>query len=100
MSKLLVSCSLSCDPLRNLFPKSRSFGGNAFKWPRMFFIGNIIMENEAQGSFEKPGYFPFPFPPYDIQENFMKHVYKTIESGKVGIFESPTGTVCTVLYAP
>ena len=43
--------------------------------------------------FTNPGYFPFPFPPYDIQEQFMKHLYGTIESGKVGIFESPTGTV-------
>ena len=45
--------------------------------------------------FTNPGYFPFPFPPYDIQEHFMKHLYGTIESGKVGIFESPTGTVRT-----
>ena len=48
------------------------------------------MEEE---NFEKPGYFPFPFPPYDIQEQFMKCLYKAIESGKVGLFESPTGTV-------
>ena len=37
--------------------------------------------------------FPFPFPPYAIQEDFMKALYGTLEQGKVGIFESPTGTV-------
>lgn len=37
--------------------------------------------------------FPFPFQPYAIQESFMKELYFTIEEGKLGIFESPTGTV-------
>jgi hypothetical protein len=36
--------------------------------------------------------FCHPFQPYDIQLHFMKELYKTIEDGKVGIFESPTGT--------
>ncbi|TNN80022.1 putative ATP-dependent RNA helicase DDX11-like protein 8 [Liparis tanakae] len=36
--------------------------------------------------------FPFPYQPYDIQEQFMQALYKTLEQGKVGIFESPTGT--------
>lgn len=38
-------------------------------------------------------FFPFPFPPYDIQEDFMKTLYHVLENGGVGIFESPTGTV-------
>ena len=38
-------------------------------------------------------FFPFPFPPYDIQEDFMKTLYGVLENGGVGIFESPTGTV-------
>lgn len=38
--------------------------------------------------------FPFPFQPYDIQQQFMQALYSTLEQGKVGIFESPTGTVC------
>lgn len=38
-------------------------------------------------------FFPFPFPPYDIQEDFMKTLYRVLENGGVGIFESPTGTV-------
>lgn len=36
--------------------------------------------------------FPFPYKPYDIQEQFMKALYSTLDQGKVGIFESPTGT--------
>ncbi|XP_029009204.1 ATP-dependent DNA helicase DDX11 [Betta splendens] len=36
--------------------------------------------------------FPFPFQPYDIQEQFMQALYCALEQGKVGIFESPTGT--------
>jgi chromosome transmission fidelity protein 1 len=42
-----------------------------------------------------PEQFPFPYAqPYDIQLNFMKALYKTLELKKIGIFESPTGTVC------
>ncbi|TSL75307.1 ATP-dependent DNA helicase DDX11 [Bagarius yarrelli] len=36
--------------------------------------------------------FPFPFNPYPIQERFMEALYIVLEQGKVGIFESPTGT--------
>ncbi|XP_026670110.1 ATP-dependent DNA helicase DDX11 isoform X2 [Ceratina calcarata] len=36
--------------------------------------------------------FPFPFPPYPIQNEFMKELYKCLEDSKLGIFESPTGT--------
>ena len=40
-----------------------------------------------------PDSFPFPYEkPYEIQLNFMKALYKTLELGKIGIFESPTGT--------
>lgn len=37
--------------------------------------------------------FPFPFKPYAIQERFMEALYAVLDEGKVGIFESPTGTV-------
>jgi chromosome transmission fidelity protein 1 len=38
--------------------------------------------------------FPFPYAsPYSIQKDFMKALYKTLELNKIGIFESPTGTV-------
>lgn len=36
--------------------------------------------------------FEFPFEPYQIQRDFMKNLYETIEQKKIGIFESPTGT--------
>ncbi|KAJ8003125.1 hypothetical protein DPEC_G00166130 [Dallia pectoralis] len=36
--------------------------------------------------------FPFPYQPYPIQEQFMQALYGALEHGKVGIFESPTGT--------
>lgn len=41
----------------------------------------------------KPLFFPFPFPPYDIQEDFMRTLFHVLDDGEVGIFESPTGTV-------
>ncbi|XP_031963606.1 ATP-dependent DNA helicase DDX11 isoform X2 [Corvus moneduloides] len=38
------------------------------------------------------GRFPFPYTPYRIQEQFMEALYGALEAGRVGIFESPTGT--------
>jgi chromosome transmission fidelity protein 1 len=35
----------------------------------------------------------FPFPPYDIQLELMRRIYTTLDTGGVGVFESPTGTV-------
>ncbi len=41
-----------------------------------------------------PNDFPaFPFKPYDIQLELMRHVYSCIENGNIAITESPTGTV-------
>lgn len=37
-------------------------------------------------------HFPFPFTPYSIQKDFMTELYQVLEAGKIGIFESPTGT--------
>ncbi|KAK7626152.1 helicase C-terminal domain-containing protein [Phyllosticta citricarpa] len=36
--------------------------------------------------------FHHPYEPYDIQTQFMSALYECIDQGKVGIFESPTGT--------
>ncbi|KAF2687652.1 DNA repair helicase [Lentithecium fluviatile CBS 122367] len=36
--------------------------------------------------------FHHPYEPYDIQKQFMNAVYDCLEDGKVGVFESPTGT--------
>lgn len=33
-----------------------------------------------------------PYEPYDIQLDFMRCLYQSIEDSKVAIFESPTGT--------
>lgn len=42
--------------------------------------------------------FHHPFTPYKIQEEFMETVYRVLEGGggRVGILESPTGTVCVI----
>nr|XP_021390757.1 ATP-dependent DNA helicase DDX11 isoform X2 [Lonchura striata domestica] len=48
------------------------------------------MESGAAGLV--PGRFPFPYAPYRIQEQFMEALYGALEAGRVGIFESPTGT--------
>ncbi|KAG7279217.1 hypothetical protein CRUP_013609 [Coryphaenoides rupestris] len=42
--------------------------------------------------------FPFPYQPYPIQEQFMRALYVALEDSKVGIFESPTGTVGYVCW--
>jgi len=42
---------------------------------------------------EVPEKFEFPFEPYDIQQGFMRQLYTCLEQGRIGIFESPTGTV-------
>ena len=41
---------------------------------------------------DPPIKFPFPFPPYDIQEDFMRSLFQVLDKGGLGIFESPTGT--------
>jgi chromosome transmission fidelity protein 1 len=44
----------------------------------------------------EPESFGFPFEPYTIQKDFMKELYSALSNGKIGIFESPTGTVGSV----
>ena len=51
-------------------------------------------DSVAKPATQPTTHFPFPFPPYDIQQQLMQQVYNTLENGHVGIFESPTGTVC------
>ncbi|CAH1159677.1 unnamed protein product [Phaedon cochleariae] len=50
------------------------------------------LEEIIKGSLKIPDKFDFPFPPYGIQNEFMKNLYSVLENGKLGIFESPTGT--------
>jgi hypothetical protein len=40
-----------------------------------------------------PTSFPFPREPYAVQREFMAELYRIIEQGRIGILESPTGTV-------
>ncbi|XP_067011549.2 ATP-dependent DNA helicase DDX11 isoform X2 [Anabrus simplex] len=47
--------------------------------------------NEKE-ALKAPDKFSFPFTPYPIQDDFMRHLYNALEEGKLGIFESPTGT--------
>lgn len=42
---------------------------------------------------DSPSKFLFPFTPYGIQHEFMTKLYSVLENKKLGIFESPTGTV-------
>ena len=37
----------------------------------------------------------FPYEPYPIQQGFMENLYATLETGGIGLFESPTGNVVT-----
>jgi chromosome transmission fidelity protein 1 len=37
--------------------------------------------------------FHHPYTPYAIQGEFMSTAYQVLEEGRVGILESPTGTV-------
>ncbi|RMX40284.1 hypothetical protein pdam_00008730, partial [Pocillopora damicornis] len=55
-------------------------------------VASTQMPQGESAATDKPVFFPFPFPPYDIQEDFMKTLYDVLENGGVGIFESPTGT--------
>jgi len=50
---------------------------------------NVIIQEKL----ESPSSFPFPFTPYGIQHDFMTKLYSALENKKLGIFESPTGTV-------
>ena len=36
--------------------------------------------------------YGFPFPPYALQLSFMNELYRCLDEGGVGVFESPTGT--------
>jgi hypothetical protein len=53
----------------------------------------LFLGNNKDASGMVPEKFPFPFEPYDIQQQFMRQLYQCLQTGNVGIFESPTGTV-------
>ncbi|XP_054094060.1 ATP-dependent DNA helicase DDX11 isoform X4 [Callithrix jacchus] len=51
-------------------------------------LGSMANETQKAGGI----HFPFPFTPYSIQKDFMAELYRVLDAGKIGIFESPTGT--------
>ncbi|GAB5036393.1 atp-dependent rna helicase ddx11-like protein 8-like [Nannochloropsis oceanica] len=57
---------------------------------------------QQQQKLELP--IPFPFQPYPAQKALMQQLYQTLDTGHVGLFESPTGTgkslslICAGLY--
>lgn len=55
--------------------------------------GDEIKYRITEEKLETPSTFLFPFTPYGIQQDFMTEIYSAIENKKLGIFESPTGTV-------
>jgi len=44
-----------------------------------------------------PEEFSFPFQPYQIQVDFMKALFSALDNKRLGIFESPTGTVWVLI---
>ena len=46
----------------------------------------------TSGSLAVPASFPFPFPAYSIQKDFMGALFRCLDEGQFGVFESPTGT--------
>jgi chromosome transmission fidelity protein 1 len=52
------------------------------------------MASKNDNKISLPSDFSFPYPkPYDIQLDLMRSLFKTLELKKIGIFESPTGSV-------
>ena len=46
----------------------------------------------CEGSADAVHPFGFPFRPYSLQLDFMQQLYRCLDEGGVGVFESPTGT--------
>jgi hypothetical protein len=59
--------------------------------------GNDTPEDEQWTALQQKDYH-HPYVPYDVQIDFMSMVYRCLEEGKVGVFESPTGTVSSDTY--
>lgn len=58
-----------------------------------FLLKSDTPDNPKVEGLGPPADFPFPFPAYDIQKDFMRNLFQSLEGEKLGIFESPTGTV-------
>jgi uncharacterized protein YqgC (DUF456 family) len=69
----------------------KEYGGEAGEGQGEEGEGGLAVELSLAGKD-----FHHPYTPYKIQEEFMETVYRVLEGGggRVGILESPTGTVC------
>ena len=65
---------------------------HAFIFTLAFLLESTTRTINAMHDDNKERDFHHPYEPYDIQKEFMHAVYQCLETGKVGIFESPTGT--------
>jgi chromosome transmission fidelity protein 1 len=55
-------------------------------------INNQQQPINNQQQHQQPYIWCRPFPPYPIQHELMIEIYKTLQQGQCGIFESPTGS--------
>ncbi len=95
----LHPASRRCDELglrHALRPDCQSMRRAAFAEMRP---SSAPMEKEAAA---EPRSFPaFPHEPYNIQLDFMRALYDTIDAGGIGLFESATGEcICSDLLSP
>lgn len=77
----------------------RALSSSAF----LFFLPSPVKKYEGHYTFRShmdalrlttpTSFSAFPFLPYEIQLDLMRHLYENIESRRVTIVESPTGTV-------
>lgn len=80
--------------VRNARTRSSSRRG-----PTALDTNYIILRRDMALKLSTPDKFTaFPFFPYEIQLQLMRHLYEAIEDEKVTIVESPTGTVRLSLW--
>ena len=55
----------------------------------------LVMASASETTLERhdADWFHFPYSAYPIQVDLMNAIYNAIDQGKIGLFESPTGTV-------
>ena len=55
-------------------------------------------EEDTNAAAEPRSFPAFPHEPYDIQLDFMRALYGTIDGGGIGLFESPTGELLSLRH--
>lgn len=76
------------------FEKFEEIGDEVFSQisEDLFLDSDLKRKTKEEIKVQVPAAFPFPFQPYGIQVDLMRKLYEALELGKIGIFESPTGT--------